>query len=42
MFRRSLGHSGIEISALGLGCRAIVGPFSVEQIHQISMILSTT
>ncbi len=27
MFRRTLGRSGIEISAMGLGCWAIGGPF---------------
>jgi aryl-alcohol dehydrogenase-like predicted oxidoreductase len=27
-FRRTLGRSGIEVSALGLGCWAIGGPFS--------------
>jgi len=28
MFTRTLGHSGIEVSALGLGCWAIGGPFN--------------
>src|SRR5512145_1462520 len=27
MFRRALGRSGIKVSALGLGCWAIGGPF---------------
>jgi aryl-alcohol dehydrogenase-like predicted oxidoreductase len=30
MFTRTLGHSGIEVSAMGLGCWAIGGPFNHE------------
>lgn len=30
MEKRTLGHSGIEVSAMGLGCWAIGGPFNVE------------
>ena len=28
MFTRTLGHSGIKVSAMGLGCWAIGGPFT--------------
>jgi aryl-alcohol dehydrogenase-like predicted oxidoreductase len=30
MFTRTLGHSGIEVSAMGLGCWAIGGPFNYD------------
>ncbi len=35
IFTRTLGRSGIEISALGMGCWAIGGPFTNEHGHPV-------
>lgn len=31
-FKRKLGHSGIEVSAMGMGCWAIGGPMTIQKL----------